>query len=191
MNMGLLHRVTIDASAWTGVDVDRMQKLVGILGVLIFDRSSGGFEGFVSRFQSASLGHLIHSWIANGPNQSISAIQVEQTFGLPTIKGLARSLDWSKETTCQAISQVLPELVDELTPGGALPSEVPEPLKRWQNAALRAKPRQLRQLDQIGLLGWLFLGTLMAATLMQLKGCSHRSSRIGDLPDSATVTAKH
>ena len=81
----------------------------------------GGLQGLVQTFQAKGLGGLVSSWIATGPNPPISGDQVHQVFGGDQLKAIAASAGISPDGAGSAIAQLLPGLVDKLTPNGSLP----------------------------------------------------------------------
>src|SRR5262249_48580211 len=79
-----------------------------------------GIGGLVDKFQKGGLGNVINSWVGPGQNQPVSPNQLGPALGPDIIKTLAQR---SEELTRQ-LSQVLPGLVDKLTPNGRLPTLV-------------------------------------------------------------------
>jgi uncharacterized protein YidB (DUF937 family) len=82
----------------------------------------GGMGGLLATMEHGGLGNVINSWVGSGPNQPVSPTQLGSALGPEVIKMLAQ---WSglpeKELTRQ-LSQVLPGVVDKLTPNGRLPT---------------------------------------------------------------------
>ena len=81
----------------------------------------GGVSGIVNQLQQQGLGATVNSWIGAGPNQPISADQVHQAFGPEVIRELAAKAGMTPEELAQKLSQVLPQVVDKLTPNGTVP----------------------------------------------------------------------
>jgi uncharacterized protein YidB (DUF937 family) len=94
-------------------------EMVTVVNQLI--EKHGGLSGIVGQLQQQGLGPTVNSWIGNGPNQPISADQVHQTFGPEIIRELAARTGMTPQELAQKISQVLPQVVDKLTPAGAVP----------------------------------------------------------------------
>lgn len=80
----------------------------------------GGLGALVQAFQQNGLGHLVDSWIGTGQNLPVSPGQVQQALG-PQVQDLAQQHGLSADAVSQALSQLLPGLVDHLTPNGHLP----------------------------------------------------------------------
>ena len=81
----------------------------------------GGVQGIVSQLQQQGLGQTVQSWINEGPNQPISPNQVHQAFGSDTINAIAAKLGMNPQDLAQKLSQVLPHVIDKLTPNGTVP----------------------------------------------------------------------
>jgi len=94
-------------------------EMVSVASQLI--AKHGGVSGIVSQLQQQGLGATVNSWIGAGPNQPISADQVHQAFGPEVIRELAAKTGMTPEELAQKLSQVLPQVVDKLTPNGSVP----------------------------------------------------------------------
>ena len=84
--------------------------------------ASGGLHGVVQKFEQSGLGALVQSWISTGKNLPVSPDQVKSVLGSERISQWAAKLGISPEQANQQIAQVLPQVVDHLTPGGKLPT---------------------------------------------------------------------
>ena len=82
----------------------------------------GGVQGLVSQFEQQGLGGVIQSWIGTGPNQAISAQQLQQVLGSDAITQLAQKFGINSQDLLQKVAQALPQVVDKMTPNGTLPS---------------------------------------------------------------------
>ncbi len=83
---------------------------------------SGGLAGLVEQFQRNGLGDAAASWISTGPNHPVSGDQLQSVFGQDTIAQIAQQLGISHGDALGQLSQMLPQVVDKLTPGGQLPT---------------------------------------------------------------------
>src|SRR5580692_2844390 len=81
----------------------------------------GGVQGIVAQLEQQGLGGTVRSWVGTGANQPITAEQIHQAFGSDTVKELAAKLGLSPDVLAAKLSQVLPQAIDKLTPGGAAP----------------------------------------------------------------------
>ena len=86
---------------------------------------SGGLAGLVQSLTRGGLGHLANSWVSTGHNLPVSAEQLQNALGGRgggnILEQLAQATGMSQEDTAAELSNVLPEVVDKLTPGGNIP----------------------------------------------------------------------
>jgi len=80
----------------------------------------GGIQGIVSQLEEKGLGGTVRSWVGTGANQPITADQIHQAFGSDTVKQLAAKIGMTPEDLAAKLSQILPQAIDKLTPGGAV-----------------------------------------------------------------------
>jgi uncharacterized protein YidB (DUF937 family) len=81
----------------------------------------GGIQGIVSQLEQQGLGATVRSWVGTGANQAITPDQVHQAFGSDTVKQLAAKAGMTPEDLAAKLSQILPQAIDKLTPGGVAP----------------------------------------------------------------------
>ena len=101
------------APAAGGLSSDVIMRALG--GVL---QNSGGLGGLVSAFNTAGLGNSVSSWIGTGQNQPISTGQLTQVLGTAQIGQIAKQLGLDHGQAGNILSQMLPHVVDQLTPQG-------------------------------------------------------------------------
>jgi uncharacterized protein YidB (DUF937 family) len=83
----------------------------------------GGLGGLLQQFQKSGYGDVINSWIGNGQNQPMSSGQIGSALGPEIIKVLAQKTGLPEQELGQQLSQLLPIVVDKLTPNGRMPTE--------------------------------------------------------------------
>jgi len=81
----------------------------------------GGVQGVVDEFEKGGLGATVKSWVSTGPNQAITPDQVHKALGPDLMRQLSEKSGLSVQELAEKLSQVLPQAVDKLTPGGAIP----------------------------------------------------------------------
>lgn len=81
----------------------------------------GGLQGLVQAFHGNGLGDLVNSWIGSGQNLPVSGSQIESVLGSDAIQALAAKTGLNSGDVSTKLSQVLPGLIDHLTPNGAMP----------------------------------------------------------------------
>ncbi len=96
------------------------QGLVACL-LEIISHQQGGIVGLAEAFQRKDLGHIVSSWVGTGENLPVSTEQIQQVLGNEQIRALAQKTGLSFETAAWRLTQVLPSIVDMLTPGGQMP----------------------------------------------------------------------
>jgi uncharacterized protein YidB (DUF937 family) len=88
---------------------------------------SGGLSDLLKQFQNNGQGDKAASWVASGPNTPIRPNELEAALGEERISWLMQQTGLSRDELLQGLSRELPGAVDELTPGGRLPSENDSP----------------------------------------------------------------
>ena len=94
-------------------------NLLGAVMSLV--QQNGGLTGVLNMLQSNGLQQQADSWVGTGPNASVSADQMTQVFGSSGLGNLAAQLGTSQGQAGSTLSQILPELVNQLTPNGQIP----------------------------------------------------------------------
>jgi uncharacterized protein YidB (DUF937 family) len=87
----------------------------------LLSNKQGGISGLLQTFQQNGLGHIASSWIGTGENLPVSADQIRQVMGNEQVETFAQKLGIAPETASAQLAQVLPSIVDRLTPNGAMP----------------------------------------------------------------------
>lgn len=103
-------------------EADRGGGLGDLLGqVLGGSHGSAGLGGLLEQFQRAGFGDQARSWVSTGRNLPIPPEAVEQVFGRGGIAEIARRAGVSEAEASTGLSQLMPEVVDRVTPDGQLP----------------------------------------------------------------------
>ncbi len=116
--MGLLDSVM-------GAVMGQVQQQGGmgaVLGQLLAnDGEGGGLRGLVEKFNDAGLGEVVGSWIGKGENLPVSADQLKEVLGGDLLGKLAGQLGVDPSAASGQLADLLPGLVDKLTPQGVAP----------------------------------------------------------------------
>jgi uncharacterized protein YidB (DUF937 family) len=88
---------------------------------MVNDPAHGGLEGLVRSFQDRGLGGIVDSWVSTGKNLPISPDQIAQGLGSGELSSLASRLGMSQGDVSSKLAQLLPDVVDKLTPNGQVP----------------------------------------------------------------------
>ena len=95
--------------------------LINIIMQMISNPQTGGLGGLVQSFQQGGLGDVVNSWVSNGQNLPISAEQIQAVLGGGKLQDIASQLGVSTEQASGGLADLLPQLVDKLTPNGQIP----------------------------------------------------------------------
>jgi len=115
--MGLLDSVV---GALAGGQGGGNNGLVDVVMQLI-NNQPGGLGGLVQSFQQGGLGEVVNSWVSTGQNMPVSAEQLQAVLGGGQLQNIAAQLGVSPEQASGSLAELLPQVVDKLTPDGQLP----------------------------------------------------------------------
>ncbi len=121
------------ASSGGGLN-DLIKGGLGGLGGLLAGGAAGsvlgsGLDGLLKQMQQKGLGDVTDSWVSKGPNKHISTNDLARSIGLDDIDALASRTGLSRNDLLSGLQEQLPELVDQLTPDGRMPTE--DEASRW------------------------------------------------------------
>ena len=85
--------------------------------------SLGGLGALIDRLRNNGFEDAINSWIGTGQNQAISPGQLHQALGQETVEDLSQQTGLSHGDLLSQLSNILPGVVDKLTPNGRLPND--------------------------------------------------------------------
>jgi uncharacterized protein YidB (DUF937 family) len=106
-------------------------NILGQLGGTAGGGGSGGLGGLLGGglgnlgqiLEQVGMGDQMKSWVSNGQNMPISPDQVNHAFGPDQIGRLAEATGMTREQAADELSQLLPDLVNGLTPAGRMPQD--------------------------------------------------------------------
>jgi uncharacterized protein YidB (DUF937 family) len=84
---------------------------------------SGGLGNIIKELQDSGHDRVAKSWVGTGPNEEIEPKDLANALGSDTLNTLSRQSGLSVDDLLAGLSQHLPDLVDQLTPKGRLPTE--------------------------------------------------------------------
>ncbi len=90
---------------------------------LIKDSGSGGIGGLAETLTNSGLGDEVSSWIGQGENLPISPEQILQVLGSGQIQEIADKIGVSTDEASGGLAEILPQIVDQLTPDGDVPDD--------------------------------------------------------------------
>ncbi len=104
-----------------GAPQQQASGLAGGILEMIAGRQSGGLQGLVQSFTQKGFGDIVSSWVSTGANLPISGTQIQSALGNDAISSLAQKAGVAPEMASSILAQVLPVIVDKLTPDGKIP----------------------------------------------------------------------
>jgi uncharacterized protein YidB (DUF937 family) len=116
--MGILDQL----SGLFGGGSNQATLLNTVLG-LVTSQQGGGLAGLVQQFAGKGLGDIVNSWVSTGQNLPITPQQIQHGLGADTINQLASKAGIAPDALTSQLTQLLPKLVDRLTPNGQVPQE--------------------------------------------------------------------
>ena len=100
------------------------QQHTGALSMLLEYINSpqvGGIAGLQRMFQEKGLGGVVASWIGTGQNLPVSADQLQSVLHCDALQNIAAKMGIDQGQVTSVLSQMLPNVVDKLTPNGQAP----------------------------------------------------------------------
>ncbi len=120
--MGLLDNVIGAISGSSAPDATGGALLEHLGDLLSGGQPGGGLGGLAQSFERAGLPHVIASWVGTGQNLPISAEQLRQVLGSGRLDSIAQSLGLPPAQLTGQLAQLLPEIINQLTPTGQIPA---------------------------------------------------------------------
>ncbi len=93
-----------------------------VVGMLANDGKMGGLGGLMEKFNQAGLGEQMKSWVGTGANVPVSGDEISSVLGNDVLGDLASKLGMSQGDAAGSLAQMLPGLIDKLTPNGQAPA---------------------------------------------------------------------
>lgn len=103
---------------------------------------NGGLGAVLDRFRQKGYGRQANSWVATGPNQMLDARAVDEVVGIDELSRLSQQLGVPQQEVANGFAEILPEMVDQLSPEGEIPPEADDAL----SGGLSELERELSQL---------------------------------------------
>jgi uncharacterized protein YidB (DUF937 family) len=82
----------------------------------------GGLNDLLKQLQEGGQQDTADSWVSKGPNKDIAPNDLGAALGADQINTMMQSSGLSRQELLEGLSQVLPGMVDQLTPDGRMPS---------------------------------------------------------------------
>ncbi len=120
--MGLLDSIAGQVlGSLSGAGKSQNAGLIDAIGGLLNSPQVGGLSGLVKTFEQQGMGGVIGSWIGTGKNLAITPEQLQSVLGNAQIQAMAQKLGFTPQVLAGHLSELMPQVIDKLTPQGALP----------------------------------------------------------------------
>jgi uncharacterized protein YidB (DUF937 family) len=86
-------------------------------------QQNGGLEGILGKFQQAGLGQQADSWVSTGQNLPIDPGALGEIFGHEELGRIAQQTGMSQQDVSGGLADLLPGLIDQMTPQGQVPAD--------------------------------------------------------------------
>lgn len=96
------------------------ELLPGLLSKALAGTSAGSLSGLLDQLRASGLGPQVASWLGAGPNQPITAAQLEAALGDDVVEKISTTLNLPPDQIFGFLAQHLPALIDSLSPKGTL-----------------------------------------------------------------------
>ena len=91
---------------------------------------NGGVGALLQRFQQKGYSQQAASWVSTGSNEELPPQAVGEVVGMDELSRLSQQLGASHEEVSAGMAQILPEVVNHLTPEGNMPDNSDDMLSR-------------------------------------------------------------
>ena len=97
-------------------------------------QKNGGMGSVLDRFRQKGFGQQAQSWVSTGANDGIDERAVEQVVGQGELAQMAQRLGVPEHEVAQAFAEIMPQMVDKLSPDGQVPREADDVLDESRQA---------------------------------------------------------
>ncbi len=102
-----------------GVSGDPAQAIGGLAEAV---RDGGGLDDLLGKLQAGGLSDTADSWVSTGPNQAVDPQQLGAALGPDKVNQLSAGSGLSIDALLPLLAAFLPQIIDMLTPDGAVPA---------------------------------------------------------------------
>jgi uncharacterized protein YidB (DUF937 family) len=89
---------------------------------------NGGIGAVLDRFRQQGHGQQTQSWLSTGANEPVGTQAVADVIGMDELSRMSQQLGVSEEEVAGGMAQILPEVVNHVSPAGALPHDADDQL---------------------------------------------------------------
>lgn len=102
--------------------------------VMQWVQRSGGVGAVLDRFRQKGYSQQAASWVSTGGNEDLASQAVGEVVGMDELSRLSQQLGVGNDDVASGMAQILPEVVNQLTPGGEVPPDVDDRLDGGMSA---------------------------------------------------------
>ena len=119
--MGLLDDVLGMAGMGGAAQSSQHANAMGAIMDYINSPQVGGLSGLAQMFHNQGLGGIVSSWIGTGQNLPVSQDQLQGVLHGQALQNVAAKAGIDPSQLTGMMAQLLPHVVDKLTPNGQVP----------------------------------------------------------------------
>jgi uncharacterized protein YidB (DUF937 family) len=82
---------------------------------------AGGLPGLLQKLKDSGLTDQVASWVGTGENQPVSGNDITAALGADQVGAIAQQAGLEPEHASTGLAQLLPQIIDHLTPQGEVP----------------------------------------------------------------------
>ena len=83
----------------------------------------GGLTSILDSLKEGGLEDVVKSWISTGQNKPVSIDQIKKALGNEKLQELAERAGIPVEQSSKLLKEMLPDIIDKLSPDGNLPRD--------------------------------------------------------------------
>ncbi|HEX2545688.1 MAG TPA: YidB family protein [Ramlibacter sp.] len=106
-------------------------------------QSQGGMNAVMDKFRQKGMHRQAQSWMSTGENEPIDEQAVEQVVGSEELRQMAQRLGVPEQQVAQGFAEIMPEMVDKMTPQGQMPDGADEVL----DESTRALEKEIQDVE--------------------------------------------
>ena len=103
-------------------------------------QQNGGVGGLLDKFRQGGFADQADSWQSTGQNLPISASALQEVLGTGSIGQIAQQLGMSHGEAAGGLAQILPQVIDGLTPDGNVPDNQDDMVAQVLASLTRGRP---------------------------------------------------
>jgi len=103
-------------------------------------QQNGGIEGVLDKFRQGGYGDQAASWQSTGQNIPISGAALQEVLGSGAIGQIAQQLGLSHGETAGGLAQMLPDVIDRMTPQGDVPANSDDMVQQALAMLTKSRP---------------------------------------------------